>query len=77
MRYLVQPRDRIFVNGYGCLYFAKKMGKNIDRNISKKLSSYYGILAMRQKLLDHVIATDAIKTSLKESFKKQQKQLKI
>ena len=53
------------------------MGKNIDRNISKTLSSYYAILAMRQKLLDHVIATDAIKTSFKESFKKQQKQLKI
>ena len=53
------------------------MGNNIDRNISKTLSSYYGILTMRQKLLDHFITIDAIETSSKESFKKQQKQLVI
>ena len=29
MRYLVQTRERIFVKGYGFLYFAKNMGKNI------------------------------------------------
>ena len=28
-RYSVQPRDRIFVKGYGFLSFAKNMGKNI------------------------------------------------
>ena len=28
-RYYVQPRDRIFVKGYGFLCFAKNMGKNI------------------------------------------------
>ena len=27
-RYSVQPRDRIFVKGYGFLSFAKDMGKN-------------------------------------------------
>ena len=27
MRYSVQPRDRIFVQGYGFLSFAKNMGK--------------------------------------------------
>ena len=42
MRYSVQPRDRIFVNGYGFLSFAKNMGKNIGRNISKNLSGKYG-----------------------------------
>ena len=26
--YSVQPRDRIFVKGYGFLYFAKNVGKN-------------------------------------------------
>ena len=26
--YSVQPRDRIFVKGYGCLSFTKNMGKN-------------------------------------------------
>ena len=41
MRYSVQPRDRIFVKGYGFLPFAKYMGKNIGKNISKNLSSKY------------------------------------
>ena len=27
MQYSVQPRDRIFVKGYGFLSFAKNMGK--------------------------------------------------
>ena len=26
--YSVQPKDRIFVKGYGFLYFAKNVGKN-------------------------------------------------
>ena len=30
-RYSVQPRDQIFVKGYGYLSFAKNMGKNIDK----------------------------------------------
>ena len=47
-RYLVQPRDRIFVKGYGFLSFAKNMGKNIGKNISKNLSNKYS-----QKLVDH------------------------
>ena len=38
-RYSVQPRDGIFVEGYGFLFFAKNMGKNIGKNISKILSS--------------------------------------
>ena len=29
-RYSVLPRDRIFVNGYGFLFFAKNIGRNID-----------------------------------------------
>ena len=41
-RYLVQPRDRIFVKGYGFLSFSKNMGKNIGKNVSKNLSSIYG-----------------------------------
>ena len=47
-RYSVQPRDRIFVKGYGFLSFAKNMGKNIGKNISKNLSGKHS-----QKLLDH------------------------
>ena len=62
MRYSVQPRDRIFVEGYGILSFAKNIGKNIGKYISKNLSVKY-----RQKLVDHAkkSATDALKTSSK------------
>ena len=31
----VQPRNRIFVKSYGFLSFAKNMGKDIGKNISK------------------------------------------
>ena len=41
IRYSVQPRDRIFVKGYGFLSFAKNMGKIIRRNTSKNLSGKY------------------------------------
>ena len=45
------------------------MGKTIGKNISKNLSGKYspGMLAMRQKLLDHAkkSAADALKTSSK------------
>ena len=56
MRYSVQLSDQINVKGYRFLSFAKSMGKNICKNISKSLSGKYspGMLAMRQKLLDHV-----------------------
>ena len=33
MHYLVQPRDQIFVKGYGFLFFANNMGKNISKNL--------------------------------------------
>ena len=32
-RYSVQPRDRIFVKGYGFLPFAKNMGNSLGKNI--------------------------------------------
>ena len=38
-RYSVQPRDLIFVKGYGFLSFAKNMGRNTGKNISKNLST--------------------------------------
>ena len=76
-RFSMQPRDLIFVKGYGFLSFSKNADKNIGRNISKNLSSKYspGMLAMRQKLLDlqqicNKSATDAIKTSLKIAIQK-------
>ena len=54
MRYSIEPRDRIYVKGYGFFFFTKDMGKN--------LSNKY-----RQKLLDSAkkSTTDAIKTASK------------
>ena len=59
MRYLIEPRDRICVKGYGFLSFAKNIGKN--------LSNKYG-----QKLLDSAkkSTTDAIKTTPKRAIQK-------
>ena len=74
MRYWVQFRDQIFVKCYGFLSFAKNMGQNIVKNISKSLSGKHGsgMLAMPQELLDHVkqSATDALKTSSKRAIRK-------
>ena len=57
MRYSIEPRDIIYVKGYGFLSFAK--------NIGKHLSNKYG-----QKLLDSVkkSTTDAIKTTSKKAI---------
>ena len=59
MRYSIEPRDRIYVKGYGFLSFAKNMGKS--------LSNKYG-----QKLLDSAkkSTTDAIKTTSKRAIQK-------
>ena len=35
-RYSVQPRDWIFVKGYGFLSFAKNIGKSISKKLSCK-----------------------------------------
>ena len=67
IRYLFEPRDRIFVNGYKFLSFAKNMGKNIGKTISKNLSSKFN-----EKRLDHArrSATDALKTASKKATQK-------
>ena len=59
MRYTIEPRDRIYVKGYGFLSFAKNMGK--------RLSNKYG-----QKILDSTkkSRTDAIKTASKRAIQK-------
>ena len=59
MRYSIEPRNRIYVKGYGFLSFAKNMGK--------RLSNKYG-----QKLLDSAkkSTTDAIKTASKRTIQK-------
>ena len=59
MRYSIEPRDRIYVKGYGFLSFAKNMGKS--------LSNKYG-----QKPLDSAKKStiDAIKTTSKRAIQK-------
>ena len=59
MRCWIDPRDRIYVKGYGFLSFAKNMGKS--------LSNKYG-----QKLYDSAkrSTTDAIKTASKRVIQK-------
>ena len=39
MRYSVQPGDKISVKCYGFLSFAKNMGRNIGKKLSKSFSS--------------------------------------
>ena len=60
--YSVQPRDRIFVKGYGFLSFVRNMEKIFKnlRNKSENLSS-----KCSQEVLDHAIKfpTDALKTA--------------
>ena len=67
MGYLVQSRDRTFVKRYGCLSFAKNMGKGIGKNISKSLSGKYC-----QKLFDHAkeTATNTFKIAWKRTIQK-------
>ena len=59
MRYWIEPRDRIYVKGLGCLSFAKNTGKSV--------SNKYG-----QKLLDSAKKSkaDAIKTASKRAIQK-------
>ena len=59
MRYSIEPRDRIYVKGYGFLSFAKNMGKNLSNKYS-------------QKLLDTAkkSTTDPIKTASKRAIQK-------
>ena len=59
MRYLIEPRDRIYVKGYGFLSF--------DKNMGKSFSNKYG-----QKLLDSTktSTTDTIKTASKRAIQK-------
>ena len=59
MRYSIQPRDKIYVKGYGFLSFAK--------NIGTHLSNKYG-----QKILDAAkkSTTDAIKIASKRAIQK-------
>ena len=66
MRYSIEPRERIYVKGYGFLSFAKNMGRNANK-VAKNLSNKYG-----QKLPDSAkkSTTDATKTVSKRAIQK-------
>ena len=59
MIYSIEPRDKIYIKGYGFLSFAKNMGKILSNKHD-------------QKLLDSAkkSTTDAIKTDLKRATQK-------
>ena len=66
MRYSIEPRDRIYVKGYGFLSFAKNIGTHATK-VAKSMSNKYS-----QKLLDSAkkSTTDAIKTTSKRAIQK-------
>ena len=66
MRYSIEPRDRIYVKGYGFLSFAKTMGTNATK-VAKNLRNKYG-----QKLIDSAKkpTKDAIKIASKRAIQK-------
>ena len=58
MRYSIEPRDRIYVKGYGFLPFAKNSGKNLSSKYGQKLDT-----AKKS-------TTDEIKTASKRAIQK-------
>ena len=72
-RYSVQPKDRIFVKGYGFLSFAKNMGRNLGKNINKNfINAVTNFLIMLNNQVQILL-----KLLQKEQFQKQQRQLMI
>ena len=66
MRNSIEPRDRIYVKGYGFLPCAKNMGRHANK-VAKSLSNNHS-----QKPLDSAkkSTTDAIKTASKRAIQK-------
>ena len=62
MRYSIEPRDRIYVKGYGFLSFAKNIGKNLSNKYSPK------IIDTAKKS-----TTDAIKAASQQAIQKLQR----
>ena len=61
MRYSTEPKDRIYVKGYGFLSFAKSMGKNLSNKYSQKL------LDTAKKSISDAINTASKKAILKRA----------
>ena len=65
--YPVQPKNRIFVKGYGFLSFAINISKNISKSISKNASKKFC-----QKRIDHAkhFTVNAVKATSKRAIQK-------
>ena len=59
MRCSIEPKDRIYVKGYGFLFFAKNMGESLSNKYSQKLPD----TAKKS-------TADAIKTASKKAIQK-------
>ena len=59
MRYSIEPRDRIYLKGYGFLSFAKNIGKNSSNKYGEKL-----LVSAKKSTVD------AIKTASKRAIQK-------
>ena len=55
MRYSIEPRDRVYVKGYGFMSFAKSMSNKYGKKLVDTAKKY---------------ATDAIKTASKRAIQK-------
>ena len=66
MTYSIEPREPIYVRGYGFLSFAKNIGKNSSNKCGQQ------VLDIAKKS-----TKVAIKTASKRAIKKQKKQLVI
>ena len=63
MRYSIEPRDQIYVKGYGFMSFAKNIGKNLSNKYSQKIIDTTKKSAM-----------NAIKTASEQAIQKLQRQ---
>ena len=72
MRYSIEPRERIYVKGYGFLSFARNLGTHSTK-VAKNLNNKYGQKLILLKNLQQM----HLKLLAKERFKKQLKQLEI
>ena len=60
MRYSIEPRDRIYVKGYGCLSFAKTIGRHANKvvkNLSAKKSTTYAIKTASKRAIQKTAET--------------------
>ena len=66
MRYPIEPRERIYVKGYGFLSFARNLGTHATK-VAKNLNNKYG-----QNLADSAkkSSTDAFKIASKRAIQK-------